>query len=167
MTVFWHSWTMQSILCQIIHNSHSVSSSEAATQSSSLFTLMSARYLSHPAHSNHWFTSQSVSFTITFWCSASTSLTLSSMALTAWSHTDTMQSAVCGHTLSGCHTWKYCDPWHNGKNLWHATETHDTGPSAVPCHSCWCLVSCPFHPYCDAWWACHRCFWMDSSLQQT
>ncbi len=158
---------MQFILCQIIHNSCSVSSSEATTQFSSLFTLMSARYLSHLTHSNHWFTSQSVSFMITFWCSASTFLTLSFMVLTAWSHTDTMQSAVCGHTLSGCCTWKYCDPLHNGKNLWHTTETHGTGLSAVPCHSCWCFVDHPFCLYCDAWWACHKCFCMLFSVMQT
>lgn len=141
---------MQFIAYQIIYNSHSVSSLRAATQFSSLFTSMLTRYLFHSAHSNYWFISQSVFFTITFWCSASTFLTLSFMALTAWSHTGTMWSAVHSHTSSGCHTWKYCDLWCNEKNLWHVTETHGTEPSAVPCHSCWRFVGHPFCLYCDA-----------------
>ena len=149
-TVCWHSWTIPSIPCQIIHNCRSVSSSGAAIQSNNWSILISARYLSYPARSNYWLTSRSLPATIFLCCSALISLTFSSMALTAKSHLGTIRSAVGGRTSSGCSTWKYCDPWRDGKNRRHATGIHGYSPS-FNCarRSCCRFVGRPFRPYND------------------
>ena len=149
-TICWHFWTIPSILYQIIHNCRSVSSSDAVTQSNNWSISISAKYLFYPARSNHWLTSRSPPATIFLCYSALTSLTFSSMALTAKSHLGTIRSAVGGRTSSGCSTWKYCDPWRNRKNRWYTTRIHSYGPS-FNCarRSCCRFVGRPFRPYND------------------
>ena len=124
--------------------------------------------MSYPARSNYWLTSRSPPVTIFLYCSALTSLTFSSIALTAKSHLGTIRSAIGGRTSSSCSPWKYCDPWRDRKNRWHATGIHSYSPS-FNCarRSCCRFVGRPFRPYNDILWACPKCLRIIFSLQHT